>query len=175
MIRRPLPLFAAALAGSLLCATAAAAHGDRDHAAPKPAKKAAPAQAAEPAEHTHAAPHAGQLVDIDKDLHAEVVFGPAGIAVFFYDADMKPLPPPTEGKLTLVVGKGTKKVPLALAPLPAPQDHLFAAEIVPAGTKVVAMMQATVAGKPRTARVERPATAAPAVTAPAPPTTAAPQ
>ncbi len=157
-----------AAASFLLGSGGASAHGDEDHGErPPEAKK--PSPAATPAaakahsageDHDHPSPHGGQVVTVDKELHAELVFGDAGLHVYFYDAQMKPVPPPQDGKLTLVVGKETKKVVLALEVAPAPQDRLFAPAALPKDGKVVALVQATVNGKPRTARVERAVVAA---------------
>lgn len=155
-------------AAVLSASGAALAHGDEDHGDAKPApKKAAPAaQAAGAAkahsageDHDHPSPHGGQVVTVDKDVHAELVFGDTGVKVWFYDANMKPVAPPTDGKLTLVVGKQTQKLTLANQAAPAPQDYVFAPVALPKDGKVVALVQGTVSGKPRTARVERAAKA----------------
>lgn len=154
------------LAAAVLTTSASAlAHGDEDHGDPQPAAKkpapAAPAPAsatkahAAGEDHDHPSPHGGQVVTVDKDVHAELVFSDGGVKVWFYDANMKPVAPPADGKLTLVVGKQTQKVTLANEAAPAPQDYVFAPVTLPKDGKVVAMVQGTVSGKPRTARVER--------------------
>ena len=141
------------VAASLAFAPVAFAHGDEPHGrgAPPAGKHAAPA-----ADHTHAAPHGGVVIDVAKDLHVEVVFAADGVAAWFYDGAFAPLPAPADAKLTLVVGKETRKLTLAPPAAPAPADHLWAATTLPADGKVVALVQATVGGKPRTARAERP-------------------
>lgn len=160
------------LAAALLAPAAASAHGGapHDHAPAQGAKKRTPAPVAQPAtpDHEHPPPHGGQVVDVAADLHVEVVFAPPGVAVYFYDGDMKPLPPPADGKLTLVVGKQTQKLALAPEAPPAPQDRVVAPATLPQDGKVIALVQATVGGKARTARVERAAAPAPAAAASVP-------
>jgi hypothetical protein len=142
---------------ALLAAPAALAHGDEPHAHAPPAKTApAPPKSAD---HEHAAPHGGVVVDVAKDLHVEVVFAADGVAAWFYDGAFAPIPAPAEAKLTLVAGKETRKLALAPPAAPAPPDHLWVATPLPVDGKVVALVQATVGGKPRTARAERPAAA----------------
>ena len=155
------------LAAVIFTSSAALAHGDEHHAPTKPAakpaaKRAAPVQAHSAEDHDHPSPHGGQVVTVDKDVHAELLFTDAGVKVWFYDADMAPVAPPKDGKLTLVVGKQTHKLALAPEAAPAPQDHVAAAVALPKDGKVVALVQGTVNGKPRTARIERAAPAIPA-------------
>lgn len=99
--------------------------------------------------HSHESPHGGEVVDIG-DIHAEVVFGEGALLVYFYDADMKPIPAPANGKATLAVGKEVKKGELL-----GNVDHLAGPLGTPAKGKATAVVQATVAGKARTIRAER--------------------
>lgn len=141
------PLLRLALAVFLGGATTASAH---EHAPAKPG--AAEPHHDVPAEHEHPTPHGGQVVTID-DVHAEVLFADAGVTVWFFDMAMKPLAPPTDGKLTLTAGKDVKKVDLKMdAKTP---DRVVATAAVPKDGIVDVLVQATVAGKPRTVKVVR--------------------
>lgn len=154
------------------------AHGDEHHPAgeehPAGQEHAAkheekPATAHAHGDHAHASPHGGIVATIDKETHVEVAITDTGFSVWFYDADMKPLPLPGDAKASVAVGKFGKKIDLPVAKKAdgSPDDHLLGAIEIPAGQKVAMVIQATVAGKARTARVERPA-ATPPTPAPAP-------
>lgn len=168
-------------------ATSALAHegkshppGDK-HDAKAPASPAAPAAPASPAssaapghaagDHAHDSPHGGIVATVDKDTHVEIVFADKSFGVYFYDANMKPVALPTDAKATVVIGKDVKKLDLPIAKKPdgAPDDHLVGELGVAAGQKAAIVIQATVLGKARSARVEKPAApAAPTTPTPAP-------
>lgn len=130
---------------SFLVATTPAlafAHAGEPHDA-KPHNHAAGA-------HEHVAPHGGEVVDLG-DLHAEVVFGADALLVYFFTADMTPLPAPKSGKLTLAIGKKVRK-----GDLTANLDHLAGPFGTPATGRATAIVQATVGGKAYTVRAQRP-------------------
>jgi hypothetical protein len=156
-------LLALAFSSVPLLATAGLAHEDHEHpkkkatpAAPAPpAPPAAPAAAATPAAHAHApgdhaheSPHGGIVGTVDKDTHVEVLFSDTDVQAWFYDADMKPLPPPADARATVVVGKDVKKLdlPVAKAADGTATDHLGAPFHSMKGKKLSILIQATVAG-----------------------------
>ncbi len=125
----------------------------------------------------HPQPHGGQVfvLDATDHLHAEVVFGETGLHLWLYDADMKPLTPPADAKVTLVVGKEVRKLDLKLMEKfgDKPDAHLGVDTALPKDGKVAAVLQLTFNGKLRSGRVERtqPVSAtAPTTPTPAPPT-----
>lgn len=153
----------AALVLSLItCSGAALAHEGHEHA---PATKAPPvpvpaAAPAAPGDHAHPSPHGGIVATVDKDTHIEVLFGDQDMSVWFYDASMKAVAPPADAKATIVVGKEVKKVALPVAKNldGTATDHLVGAFIASVDAKVSVVVQATVIGKARSARIERAAT-----------------
>jgi hypothetical protein len=156
-----------------LAATPAAAHGDKAHAPPPASSKAKPAEHG-PGDHAHDSPHGGVVATIDKETHVEVRFADNTVAVWFYDADMKPIALPADAKATVVVGTDVKKLDLPVGKTADGKalDHLVGALGVPADQKVAVVIQATLLGKARSARVERKAASAGAsapVTPPASP------
>jgi hypothetical protein len=162
-----------AIAGS---APAFAHEGKRhpgEHAREAPAKaKPVPADHGAEDDHEHPSPHGGIVATVDRETHVEVKLGEKSVDVWFYDAQMKPVALPTDAKATVVVGKDVKKLELAAAKKPdgTPDDHLAAEIVLPAEQKVAVVIQATVMGKARTARIERkaaPAAASAPVSAPA--------
>ena len=140
-------------------ATAAVAHDGEPHAPPaKPT--ATPAAAGHDGDHEHASPHGGIVATVDKELHVEAL-----VSVWFYNAEMELVTLPADGKATIVVGKEVKKVDLPVVKKPDGSlgDHLHASLATGKDQKVAMVIQATVAGKARTVRVERAAsTPAPA-------------
>lgn len=160
------------------------AHGDEKHPAgdehpahhdekpaPTPEHDAHEHGAHAHGDHAHASPHGGVVATVDKDTHVEVLFTEKDVSVWFYDADMKPVALPADAKASVVVGKFGKKVDLPIAKKAdgTPDDHLLAELDLPKDVKVAMVIQATVAGKARTARVER----APSTPAPSAPPAAA--
>lgn len=178
---------------ALLTSTVALAHEGKehpagtDHSAAKAKGKAAPAKPAAPAapaahsageDHDHPSPHGGLVSTVDKETHVEVLFSDTDVKVWFYDSQMKPVTLPADAKATAVVGKDVKKLELPGAKNPdgTAADHLSAPLATVKDQKVSIVIQATVAGKARSARVERAAgtTAAPSP-APVAPSAAAPK
>ncbi|MCC7075193.1 MAG: hypothetical protein IT383_28020 [Deltaproteobacteria bacterium] len=163
----------------LLATSSALAHegkahppGDK-HEAPKAAPPAAHGHA--PGDHAHASPHGGIVATVDKETHVEVVFAEKAFGVYFYDADMRPVALPADAKATVVIGKDLKKLDLPIAKKPdgTPDDHLVGELAVAPDQKAAVVIQATVLGKARSARIEKPA--APAAPASAPAAAAAPK
>lgn len=163
----------------LLATSSALAHdgqahppGDK-HEAPKAAPLAAHGHA--PGDHAHASPHGGIVATVDKETHVEVVFAEKAFGVYFYDADMRPVALPADAKATVVIGKDVKKLDLPIAKKPdgTPDDHLVGELAVAPEQKAAVVIQATVLGKARSARIEKPA--APAAPAFAPAAAAAPK
>lgn len=145
----------AALIGAGLATAPSLAHEGHDHTPPPPA----PAKATDKDKDEHPSPHGGQVIVLDATdhLHAELVFTEAGIALYLYDKDMKPLPPPADAKATVMVGKEVRKLELAVdAKTP---DHAAVTTPLPKDAKVAVVLSATVGGKARSARVERAAPA----------------
>ena len=98
--------------------------------------------------------HGGQLVSVD-DVRAEVLFSDTGVSVWFYDAAMKPLAPPKDGKITLTVGKDVKKVDLKVdAKMP---EMAMATVAVPKDAASDLLVEGTVGGKARSIKLARPA------------------
>lgn len=154
----------------LFAATAAGAHEDHEHpsAATKKAAAITPAPAApgahdpgahNPGDHAHDSPHGGVVATVDKDVHVEALFSETDVKVWFYDAEMKPVALPVDAKATVVVGKDVKKLDLPVMRLVDGTlgDHLNASLVTLKDQKVAMVIQATVGGKPRSARLERPA------------------
>ncbi|MCC7111535.1 MAG: hypothetical protein IT382_19735 [Deltaproteobacteria bacterium] len=136
---------------TLAAATAAAAHEGHEHAPPPP-----PAAHAA-GDHAHASPHGGVVATIDGQTHVEVLFLDKDFRVWFYDGDMKPVALPTDAKATVVVDKKVSKLDLPVAKKAdgTPDDHLTGALALPAAQKASLVIQATLLGKARSARVER--------------------
>ncbi len=156
-------------------AASAGAHEGHEHAAPPPAAPshghADHADHANHEDHDHPSPHGGIVATVDRDTHMEALFTDAEVSVWFYDAEMKPLAPPTDAKATLVVGKDVKKMELPVMKNPdgTLADHLLVALASKADQKITVVVQATVAGKSRSGRIERAAiTHAPVTMTPAP-------
>lgn len=151
----------------------ALAHGDEKHppGEHQDAPKAPPAaEGLARGDHAHASPHGGVVATIDKETHVEVVFGERVLLVYFYDANFTPVALPTDAKATVVLGKEIKKLALPIGKKPdgTPGDHLVGELVVAAEQKAAVIIQATVLGKARSARVERlaaPPLAAPPATA----------
>ena len=181
---------------ALLTSTVALAHDGQEHPAgtdhaPKAKGKTAPAKPATPAapaahsageDHDHPSPHGGLVSTVDKETHVEVLFSDTDAKVWFYDSHMKPVALPADAKATAVVGKEVKKLELLVAKNPdgTAADHLSAPLATVKDQKVSIVIQATVAGKARSARVERAAGSSAASTpaptpAPAAPAAAAPK
>lgn len=174
---------------ALLTSTVALAHEGKehppgtDHGAAK-GKSAAPATPAKGGahsageDHDHPSPHGGLVSTVDKETHVEVLFSDTDVKVWFYDGQMKPVALPADAKATAVVGKEVKKLELPVAKNAdgTAADHLSAPLATVKDQKVSVVIQATVAGKARSARVERAAGAAAAATPPAAaPSAAAPK
>ena len=161
------------LATSSALAHEGAAHPPGEHEAPKAAPPAAHGHA--PGDHAHSSPHGGIVATVDKETHVEVVFAEKTLGVYFYDADMKPVALPVDAKATVVIGKDAKKLDLPIAKKAdgTPDDHLVGELAVAPGQKAAVVIQATVLGKARSARIEKAAAAA--APAPAPATPAAPK
>lgn len=164
----------------LLLASTASAHDGENHAPPAKDKPAVaphvPAGAHAPGDHEHASPHGGLVATVDKETHVEVLFTDKHVSVWFYDSAMKPVALPPDAKATIVVGKEVKKLDLPVAKNPdgSTMDHLGAPFVASADSKISVVIQATVAGKARSARVERAAAATsktpPPIPVPAPAT-----
>lgn len=181
---------------ALLASTVALAHDGQEHPAgtdhsPKAKGKTAPAKPAAPVapaahsageDHDHPSPHGGLVSTIDKETHVEVLILDHEVKVWFYDSQMKPVALPTDAKATAVAGKDVQKLEFSIAKKPdgTASDYLSARLFTLKDQKVAIVIQATVAGKARSARVERAAgtsaASAPAPTpAPAAPAAAAPK
>lgn len=165
-----------------VAATSALAHEGKSHPpgekhdAPQTPPAAPAAHGHAPGDHAHESPHGGIVATVDKDTHVEVVFAEKAFGVYFYDANMKPVALPADAKATVVVGKDVKKLDLPIAKKAdgTPDDHLVGELAVAADQKAAVVIQATVLGKARSARVEKPAASAPAAPAPAAPPAPAP-
>lgn len=161
----------------VLAAPVALAHEDEPHPPGEhhdaPKVPPPPPQAQAPGDHAHASPHGGVVVTVDKETHVEVVFGERAFTVYFYDAHLAPVALPTDAKGTVVIGKEVKKVVLPIAKKPdgTLDDHLVGELAVAADRNAAVVIQATVLGKARSVRVEKPAAAA--APAPKPPAPAA--
>jgi hypothetical protein len=163
---------------SLAVAGGAWAHGDKKH--PRGEKHADPPKAPSAhdhgtEDHDHESPHGGIVATIDKETHVEMKLTGAQLDLWFYDAHLKPIALPTDAKATVVVGKDVKKLELPIAKKSdgTLDDHLSVAlAAAPAADQKIALViQATLLGKSRTARVERKAGSAAAsapVNAPTP-------
>ena len=145
-------------------ATAAVAHDGEPHAPPAKKPTATPAAAGHDGDHEHASPHGGIVATVDKELHVEALFSEQDVSVWFYNAEMELVALPADAKATIVVGKEVKKLDLPVVKKPDGRlgDHLHATLATAKDQKVAMVIQATVAGKARTVRVERaPSTPAP--------------
>jgi hypothetical protein len=148
----------------------AVAHKGGHDDEPPPAKILVP-----PAVEQKAAPHGGQMfiVDAKDGVMGEVVFAATGVELFFYDKDLQPSAPPATAKLTLTVGKEVRKLEAKLDE--KKPDRLAVESPLPAEAKVALFVDAQIAGKKRTVRVQREAAKAPApAPAPTPATSPAP-
>jgi hypothetical protein len=145
------------------------APGDKHETSPATTPPAAHGHA--PGDHAHESPHGGIVATIDKETHVEVVFAEKAFGVYFYDADMKSIALPADAKATVVVGRDVKKLDLPIAKKTdgTPDDHLVGELAVAADQKAALVIQATLLGKARTARVEKLAAAAKPTAASAPP------
>ena len=160
----------AAAALAALAASSAPAHDGRSHppgethdTPPAAGPPAAPSDRARvPGGHAHQSPHGGIVATIDEDTHIEVVFAARAFAVYFYDTTMKPIALPTDAKATVVVDKGVKKLDLPIAKKAdgTPDDHVVGELAVAPDQKAAVVIQATLLGKARTARVEKAAAVA---------------
>lgn len=158
----------------VIAAPVALAHEDEKHPPGEhhEAPKAPPAaQEHAHGDHAHASPHGGIVATVDKETHVELVFGERTLSVWFYDAHLVPVALPTDAKATVVIGKEVKKLALPIAKKAdgTPDDHLLGELVVAVDRKAAVVIQATVLGKARSVRVEKPAAAVvPAPKAPAP-------